>query len=71
MPSFEGRVNKLTYPSVLLLVLLSSLVSDAFAQPNFTGKWQTTYGVMTLRQTGDNRVTGQYDNGGTIGEWVC
>ena len=35
--------------------------SPATEAANFTGQWQTSFGVLTLKQTGD-KVEGEYDN---------
>ncbi len=37
------------------------------AARGFQGSWTTNYGPMTLRIAGD-KVTGQYDNKGTVGD---
>lgn len=56
--------------SLFCFLTLISLGTNIFglSAANFTGKWKTNYGTMTLRQTSDGSVTGQYDNAGTIGD---
>lgn len=58
--------------SLFLLAIFTSLASlpkiSAAVFASFSGQWKTNYGTMFLRQGGDGKVTGQYNNGGTIGD---
>jgi hypothetical protein len=56
--------------AVLALAGFTNVIPSISAAPStgFTGKWKTNYGTMTLRQDDSGNVTGQYNNGGTIGD---
>jgi hypothetical protein len=51
-----------------VLGLTTSIPNVSATATSFSGKWKTNYGTMTLRQDANGSVTGQYDNGGTIGD---
>jgi MscS family membrane protein len=67
-----GLLNRYRRAFGILIVTMVILSAGAVSSlgsvaPSFTGKWNTSYGTMTLRVDQDV-VTGQYDNGGTIGD---
>lgn len=51
-----------------LLGLTKGVPVSAAIAGSFSGQWKTNYGTMTLRQDDNGNVTGQYNNGGTIGD---
>jgi MscS family membrane protein len=71
MKIFNIKVQKsYIISSILLLVIGCAVTASAWAslQADFTGRWKTNYGSLTLRQSADGSVSGQYNNGGTIGD---